>query len=731
MNPANFPGSPLGQADFRSLERSFISRELAEMANLRRVTDPEARQLLGIDGRRGNFAGVLLPYFNVATGQISGYRLRRDDPDLEDHGGRPVEKNKYMTRRGEGNHLYFAPWTPASWLADTTIPVVVVEGEKKVLALWSVLHNELRKDASHPSFLPVGIPGVWSWRGRVGKATGPDGRRRDVRGVIPDFHHLVWPGRMVFILFDTNTHTNNDVREARCHLAGWLSGQGAGVRVADLPPEPGINGPDDAAAKHGPEYILGVLAKATPIEPTDNPRVLSLEEEAIVGQQPYGGFLRDYEQYARGCLPDVPREYHVLIGLVLAGGILGGNLATDTGLRPNLAGVIVAFQGSGKSYPTVVARQLIDPIEGEEEKTWKAELGKLQAELRRLEDQEKRQRKKGPDDAECERMRELREEAERMEQGGRPAIVIATQASVEGLLEALGCTPSGIADYDEFGAFLKDCSRDHMRSARENLVKALDCRPIFYRRTRKQSVDARKPCLSLWGTVNVESLRTAASDEDMFGGFFSRILFCAPDYEFAIPFPRPGNEELAEKLRETIRGWRGLGEVRVEFDPGVEKRAVDYAYSVAPFARGERISIIEPEDQVAAVGYVRYRTHALKVAVLLAAGEEGTLRGILRVRMRHILMAIDLVERFRGQTVRLLRHLERRDPLAIDMDKLKAKIRRQPGRDRALYQRLMHWPAHRFNKALCELERLQEIAWDEEQSTGGRKRRLYFPRQKR
>lgn len=37
-----------------------------------------------------------------------------------------------------------------------------------------------------PRFLPLGISGVFNWRGIVGKATVPDGQRLNVKGPIPD-----------------------------------------------------------------------------------------------------------------------------------------------------------------------------------------------------------------------------------------------------------------------------------------------------------------------------------------------------------------------------------------------------------------------------------------------------------------------------------------------------------------------------------------------------------------
>jgi hypothetical protein len=97
--------------------------------------------------------------------------------------------------------------------------------------------------------------------------------------------------------------------------------------------------------------------------------------------------------------------------------------------------------------------------------------------------------------------------------------------------------------------------------------------------------------------------------------------------------------------------------------------------------------------------------------------------------MRHMLLAISLVERLRQYAIRVFRHIEKRDPIVTDADKLLAKINKHPGRDRSEYQRLMHgWSAARFNAAMVQLEVSKRVGWDDERSTGGRKSRIYFPK---
>lgn len=714
--PTALPGTPLSEADYKMLERSFISPELAECASYSRVSDAEGRIVVGANGRAGNYAGIVIPNISPTTGYPREYRLRRDTPDLAQRNGKLVEKGKYLSAPCARVYAYFVPGTRPEWLTNGSLPVVIVEGEKKALAMWAVAWDGLGDAAELPRFLPIGLSGVWNFRGRNGKAEAANGGTRDTYGVIADLQNMGWLGRLVTILYDSNVHSNEDVRRARHHLAGWLAGEGAKVKLADLPPEEGINGPDDAAGKHGPQYVLDILEQARIYDSLTPRPVLSHAERAIVEGQPYAGFLHDYELFSRARLAGVPLDYHTVTGLVLMAGVLAGSLCTDTGLTPSLAIVTIGLQGIGKSLPSVIARDLISPIEDEEAEAHRSKLKDLKRELRLKNDDDERE--------------ELKEEIARMECAGRPAIIIATQASVEGLLEALSHQPCGIIDFDEFGAFLKDCERQHMKSARENFVKALDGRPVYYRRARGQSVDIPRPVLSLWGTINVGSLRAIATDEDLLGGFFSRIPFCAPDYEFSFPVLRPGDPQKTEHLKSVLRRWRQMQPKPVAFAEGVLERSLDYGYAIAPYSKGDRVDITEPDDGIGAVAYVRYPTLAQKLAILFAASECEDDAEHLQVEMRHILLAIAFAEKLRQYSIRILQHLKKRDTEVEDADALLAKIVKNPGRKRGDYQRLMHgWGAARFNSAMTELEASSRVNWEDTRSTGGRKVRTYFPKQ--
>jgi hypothetical protein len=251
-------GRPLNENDYVALAASWITPEIADAAMLRRVDEQEGREAVGQKGSR-DCAGLLFPYYLPHEPAPVNYRVRRDRPDVvQGKNGELKTSGKYLGAPGAGNRLYIPPGITLEQLADVKAPLAIVEGEKKALALWRLASHE----SDQPRFIPVAIPGVWSWRGKVGKTGGPKGERLDVKGPIPDLGRIHWDGRTVFITFDSNVHTNDEVKFARSGIARHLTQRGAGVKLVNLPEDCGVNGVDDLLAAWGPAKVLELFARA-------------------------------------------------------------------------------------------------------------------------------------------------------------------------------------------------------------------------------------------------------------------------------------------------------------------------------------------------------------------------------------------------------------------------------------------------------------------------------------
>ena len=256
----NVIGDPLTPEDLCKLERSWLTPEVVEQARIRRVDDATGRELVGRSGRSGEYAGLVFPYVLPGEDRVRDYRLRRDKPDIEYKDGKPSQRAKYLAPPGGANMHYFPPGTPPEALTDTSLPVVVTEGEKKGLALQRLATWK----CDRPLWLAVAVSGVWNWHGTVGKTTGPNGERCDVKGTIPDFDRVGWQGRKVYVCYDSDVQKNASVKAARNGLARMLKGKGADVFFTDVPEgtDAAKQGVDDWLFAAGPEPVLAALKNA-------------------------------------------------------------------------------------------------------------------------------------------------------------------------------------------------------------------------------------------------------------------------------------------------------------------------------------------------------------------------------------------------------------------------------------------------------------------------------------
>jgi hypothetical protein len=201
-------GGPLSEADYAVLAASWITPEIANEAMLRRVDTFDGREVVCQKGKR-DCAGMLIPFYWPGEPGPFNYRVRRDNPDWTvGKDGKPKPDRKYLGPPNSGNRLCIPPGVTPEQLQDVTIPIAIVEGEKKALALWRLARYETER----PRFIPVAIAGVWNWRGKVGKANGTRGERIDLKGPIADLDRIPWKDRTVFVVFDTNVHTNDRVK---------------------------------------------------------------------------------------------------------------------------------------------------------------------------------------------------------------------------------------------------------------------------------------------------------------------------------------------------------------------------------------------------------------------------------------------------------------------------------------------------------------------------------------
>jgi hypothetical protein len=204
---------------------SAIMREVLEENDVRTIT--RGRELPeGFSGRQRKRApGVL--YASPRPNGRTGYSFRPDDADPKNPGHKYEQPCKALG--GPGNVLGL-PAGARHLIADTSVPVVFVEGVKKMLAVVSAARR------AGAVVLVVAISGVWNW---LSKGT-----------PIPDMLEILVDGREVYIGFDSDVFRTPGVGNAARGLAGHLEGRGATVYLSYLQDraDGSKNGADDYLA---------------------------------------------------------------------------------------------------------------------------------------------------------------------------------------------------------------------------------------------------------------------------------------------------------------------------------------------------------------------------------------------------------------------------------------------------------------------------------------------------
>ncbi|MDH5415494.1 MAG: DUF3854 domain-containing protein, partial [Flavobacteriaceae bacterium] len=156
--------------------------------------------------------GYVLPYFDPDGNELDVIRFKF----LEELTNKKDKVVKYSQPKGTGVKLYFPPcikWPKI--LNDTSIPITFTEGEKKAYK------------ACKSGIPTIGLGGVWSFKSKKQK-----------KDLIDDFKLINLNNRKIYICYDNDVRSNEDVSRAIHAFAKQLNNQGSEVYNKLLPFNP-------------------------------------------------------------------------------------------------------------------------------------------------------------------------------------------------------------------------------------------------------------------------------------------------------------------------------------------------------------------------------------------------------------------------------------------------------------------------------------------------------------
>lgn len=208
-------------AHLQDLRSSGLSDATIQAARCYSAQEPTTRDLLGF----GVGPGLVFEF--PGTEDDKGVPFVQVKPDV-----RPAWLNgaKYISPKGAGCRVYVPPILSPSTLTNVNVPLHITEGAKKALK------------ATQEGLACVALAGVDAWKDQRSGKSAP----------IPDLEKIVWQGRRVYVVYDSDLATKPAVRFAEFRLGRELRDRGADVYAVRLPGGPNGEkvGLDDYLCRH-------------------------------------------------------------------------------------------------------------------------------------------------------------------------------------------------------------------------------------------------------------------------------------------------------------------------------------------------------------------------------------------------------------------------------------------------------------------------------------------------
>lgn len=281
-----------------------------------------------------------------------------------------------------------------------------------------------------------------------------------------------------------------------------------------------------------------------------------------------------------------------------------------------------------------------------------------------------------------------------------PELILATDASVEGLLTGLSgrSKQSSIFFRDEVtGLFESFQRKDYMASMPEMLTQLYDAGKVYTRRLRKETISVTHPIFIFFGGGIRDKMYSLVTEEYIISGFMPRFLVVSGDADLknlrrtgpALPASQEERTKLAVKFRDMNAIYNKIEDIVILgqttqmpvvneciFEPKaweryaeIEGKLVEAAYD----AVGSNLLLPTVE---------RLSRSMLKMAVLLAAARQEPYEGTVQGKLGDMLQAAKYISKWAPHSVDLVLN-SGTTVFQKTLDKIMGTIRKRPGISRS------------------------------------------------
>lgn len=434
---------------------------------------------------------------------------------------------KYLQKKGSGNHLYIPPKVK-SILNDASIPLHIVEGEKKCLK------------GIQEGLNCIGLSGLWNWTNKKkfdieDKKNWCIGGKEGWKELLPEFKFINFTGRTVYIVPDSDWTKPGkhgyptNLKQAVCEFTGKIKERGGEVLIIELPQEgEGKTGLDDYLCQHTIEEFQKLTCKSFDnFDDFDNSLRDIFENTIPEYSFPFEIFPERFQtvigNYSTGLSVEPEIIAHIM--LVLLSGAVGSSIKMES--KPShteplfLWGVLIQPSGLGKTH---AINALIKPIENKQAATYQ----KYQEDLKKY-DEYQRQLKESKKGSSKDKSNNIKVKFDGIIDMDRPIFrqYIANDSTIEANADIFINQPRGvILHLDElsslplgFGRYKKSEGAD-----KQHYLEIWNANPITINRVTTGVKYVPNTGLAIIGGIQTQIITKIFSDTDIYSGLLPRFL---------------------------------------------------------------------------------------------------------------------------------------------------------------------------------------------------------------
>jgi hypothetical protein len=206
--------------------------------------------------------------------------------------------------------------------------------------------------------------------------------------------------------------------------------------------------------------------------------------------------------------------------------------------------------------------------------------------------------------------------------------LLPTRVTSEFLIKHLSQGHKGMILSSEMGEWLGNLEKNHNVDLKQifTYFYDVDIAPYESRTKHCGGGIVQKPFITINGVSTVDWLQKKVKADDVFSGFFARMLLFAPPFETKIPDARPKKKEVSvegiEAKRKIVETLEHLGEIQFSF---TEETAAQFDSIHAALYQMARNSNYDERCQMFLEPYLkRWSPYILKLAMLFRIIEDPT-----------------------------------------------------------------------------------------------------------